>query len=253
MQTDRPTRLCGFAVRRLAAADTVLATAPSGRPVVLKRVGDDCLLDRDLHPSIKLRLARVRELASTRVATLLGVWRDGDDAWLAWEELPGRPLAELIVDPAVVPVRLVALLRETASAVAAMHALGIVHGAVHPRNVFVHAAAAGDTVRLTHVSPLLFDDPAADEVALQRLLDAVAEARPELRPRMEEASAAMRRSNTPIEALLGALAASPARSLDVGIDEEEERGVRGRALAAAIAVAVAGAMVAIVAYSLAPR
>jgi hypothetical protein len=47
-----------------------------------------------------------------------------------------------------------------------MHSLGVVHGAVHARNIII---AADGSVKLTHVSPLLFNDPRIDLDALRAL------------------------------------------------------------------------------------
>src|SRR3982751_1045875 len=56
------------------------AKGPGGRSVVLKPLDRDCLLPSGLHPSIKERLARVRELALGSVANLYGVERESRDA-----------------------------------------------------------------------------------------------------------------------------------------------------------------------------
>ena len=53
-----------------------VGTAAGGRRVVLKRLDEDCLWKGQLHPSVKDRLARVRELAHQGVANLHGVERD---------------------------------------------------------------------------------------------------------------------------------------------------------------------------------
>ena len=72
------------------------STMRGGRTVVLKKLDDDCLLDGQLHPSIKLRLERVRELPVRCVANFLGVERDGAGvAQMVWEFVRGTPLAEL--------------------------------------------------------------------------------------------------------------------------------------------------------------
>jgi len=67
--------------------------------------------------------------------------------------------------PAVVRIA-----REIVLAVETLHALGIVHGAIHPRNIFITGARA---VRLTHVSPLLYNDPEADIEPLFQALEAM--------------------------------------------------------------------------------
>lgn len=144
------------------------ATAPimrGGRRVVLKRLDEDCMLDGQLHPSIKLRLERVRELPVKRVANLLGVERD--DAGvpnLVWEFVPGTPLAD------AQPADWTRMSREVVLAVQSLNAAGIVHGAIHARNVVIDDAGE---VRLTHVSPLLYSDPDNDAADTIAMLDAL--------------------------------------------------------------------------------
>ena len=126
---------------------------------MLKRLDEDCLLDGQLHPSIRQRLERVRELPLRGMANLLGVERrDAGEgvAQLVWEFVPGRPLAEIEGNEATWR----RLCRELILAVEALHAAGIVHGAIHARNVIV---TDRDEIRLTHVSPLLYNDPDQDE------------------------------------------------------------------------------------------
>src|SRR5687768_5806805 len=81
-----PRELCGYPVEsRLQSTlasepdflgPSYLAAGPGGRGVVLKPLDRDCLLKNGLHPSIRERLARVRELALAGVANLYGVERD---------------------------------------------------------------------------------------------------------------------------------------------------------------------------------
>jgi tRNA A-37 threonylcarbamoyl transferase component Bud32 len=136
-----------------------------GRQVVLKRLDDDCLLDGQLHPSIKLRLERVRELPVRCVANFLGVERDAVCiAQVVWEFVPGTALAD------VKSADWLKLSREVVLAVQSLHAAGIVHGAIHGGNVILDDA--GD-VRLTHVSPLLYTDPDHDAADVIAMLDAL--------------------------------------------------------------------------------
>jgi hypothetical protein len=163
---DPPSRLCGRAIlRELTPGQSWLADDPSGRRVVLKRLDDDCLLPGRLHPTVRDRLGRVRELAHPAVANLHGVERDGSVVVLVWEYLEGIPLEQRAPEMSQEELNLLA--RELVLCVQAMHALGIVHGAIHGRNIIVQP---GGGLRLTHVSPLLYTDPAADLEALTGLL-----------------------------------------------------------------------------------
>jgi hypothetical protein len=140
-----------------------------GRPVVIKMLDSDCLVDGRLHPNIHDRLARVRELAHIAVANLHGVERQGDLAFAVWEYVDGDTFdrhAEQLDSAAA----LARLAREVILAVEALHALGIVHGRIHSGNVIVDRLGL---VRLTHVSPLLYDDPRVDARDLSSMLGAI--------------------------------------------------------------------------------
>ncbi len=135
----------------------------AGRRWVLKRLPDDCLHDGGLHPAIRDRLARVRELAHARVATLAGVVRGGGGAYLVWAHVDGVPLGAADLSAA----RFHAVAGRLAAAVDTLHARGLVHGALTPGNVIV--TPAGD-VWLTHLSPYLWADETVDAAAVVELL-----------------------------------------------------------------------------------
>jgi len=175
-------------LRELRAANSLLAEDDSRR-VILKLLEEDCLWRNRLHPNIQSRLARVREIAHPAVANLLGVERAGSQLYLVWEYVPGKTLAEsadLFRDPAA----LSQLGLQLCQTVARLHALGIVHGNIHERNILLSsqnapdespienvnlpAAALQNTAILTHISPLLYDDPLADVHGLADALAAVA-------------------------------------------------------------------------------
>ena len=148
---------------------TSTSTGP-GQPsnphkVVRKRLDEDCLLDGELHPSIAERLARVRELPVGSVANLHGVERDEHGVWLVWQFIDGVTLDEFASQSHSQPER-DNVIHELRLAVAAMHAHGIVHGAIHGRNVIIDSRGR---VCLTHVSPLLYSDPADDIREVERL------------------------------------------------------------------------------------
>ncbi len=140
-----------------------------GRRWVLKRLPDDCRHGDGIHPAIRERLARVRELAHARAATLATVVRGTDGAYLVWTHVDGRSLDQVTPTVDTFP----ALARGLASAVETLHARGLVHGALTPGNVIV--APAGD-VWITHVSPYLWANPADDVRAVADLLRPLASA-----------------------------------------------------------------------------
>jgi serine/threonine protein kinase len=130
-----------------------------------KRLDEDCLLHGDLHPSIAERLARVRELPVTTVANLRAVERDEKGVWLVWQYIDGITLEEFLAkDPSEGQIE--RMRRELRLILGAMHAHGIVHGAVHARNVIINPQGS---VRLTHISPLLYSDPQEDLDAAEEL------------------------------------------------------------------------------------
>jgi serine/threonine protein kinase len=131
-----------------------------------KRLDDDCLLDRQLHPSIAERLNRVRELPVSHVANFHGVQVDADGVWLVWQYIEGKTLEQHLAQPLSDSEKAV-LARELRLAAAALHAHGIVHGAIHARNIIIDPQGA---LHLTHISPLLFSDPADDDRAVAELV-----------------------------------------------------------------------------------
>ena len=166
-----PVSIAGhFIVRQLSSLPTYLAKSETGRDVVLKPLDPDCLLQGRLHPSIYARLSRVRELAHPGVANLHGVDVHDKHPWLVWDYVHGTPIDQL-VRTRKDPRQLMNIGRELLVAVDALHAVGIVHGAIRPGNVIVDPR---DRVILTHLSPLLHDDPAVDTHATAQLLATLA-------------------------------------------------------------------------------
>jgi hypothetical protein len=167
-----PAEICGCAIDRVLAEDrSFLAVGHGGRNVVLKVIDPDCLLRGSLHPSVRDRLSRVRELAHPGVANLFGVERDGDVAYLMWEYVEGVPFDEY-AGANCTPRDMAVAAREMVMAVDLLHMQGIVHGALIGSNVIV---LPGGGVRLTHVSPLLYTDPAVDIECIWNLLEHAAE------------------------------------------------------------------------------
>lgn len=237
-----PPELCGYRVdRALTPGQSFLAIGPGGRRVVLKRVDDDCLLRDRLHPSIKERLSRVRELAHGGVANLHGVERDERAAWLVWEYVEGRTFGEHVADPHARPPRdLAVLARELILAVDSLHLRGIVHGAIIASNVIVCPEGSG--VRLTHVSPLLYTEIDVDVDCVHSLLEHAAEQRGERDSQFGRLAAEARRQRMPLRVLGTKVAAM----LEVRPEpnepqvRSEERHIRRRTLLAAAVVALVG-------------
>lgn len=232
-------------VRALREGETFEAVAAGGRRVVLKVLAGDCLLRGQLHPNIKERLARVRELAHPGVANLHGVERaevGGESVvYLVWDYVAGRTIEAYAADEETAPWSVVAAGRELILAVESLHALGLVHGAIKVGNVFV-----GDdgTVKLTHVSPLLYHDPGRDAEAVVALLRQVLEERGEGGTAAGRVLAAAAGRAADLPRLRAKLAAAEGRQERAQDAAAEGRTIRRRAVLGALAVAVAGAGVA---------
>jgi serine/threonine protein kinase len=173
-----PSELCGCTIDCALSPEnfTYLAIGPGGRGVVLKKLDPEVLWKGSLHPNVKDRLARVRELAHRGVANLLSVTREGDDVYAMWEYVEGKPFDEYFSDRSRSLRELAMLARELILTVDLLHTQGIVHGALIGGNVIVTPTGS---VRLTHISPLLYSDFAVDVECVVNLLWHVIEQRNE--------------------------------------------------------------------------
>ncbi len=147
--------------RELTAGQTWLVRDRAGRRFVQKRLPEDCLKAGQLHPSVRLRLTRLRELPLACFVNLIGVQRDERRGIvMVCSYVEGSTFEALSV------IDQVRLARALEHAVAGMHLLGMVHGAIHGRNVIVDDAGK---LWLIDPSPLLHDDPSVDLRAVERL------------------------------------------------------------------------------------
>ena len=172
----------------LTPGESYLAVTPGNRVVALKMLDRDCLLRSGpsprLHPNIRDRLARVRELAHGRVANLHGVEHDQGLVYLIWEYVPGQTLEEWASAAASVSQReLLVVARELILTLESLHARGIVHGSIHGRNVIIGPAG---NLKLTHLSPLMYTDPQHDLASVAELFRALAAKREGRTPGREQ-------------------------------------------------------------------
>jgi hypothetical protein len=231
-------------LRELVPDSTAMALAPGNRILVLKTLDPDCLLrtgaNPKLHPNIRDRLARVRELAHGRVANLYSVEHDHGRAYLVWEYMAGQTLEEWAATNGVSQRDLLTTARELILTVEALHARGIVHGAIHGRNVIVDAAGR---LKLTHVSPLLYNDPRHDLNSVAEMFRALAAKRGEagsplqnLASEAEEPDGTLRSMGTRVGLLIDLRKDEASDAVERAADARRRRRSR---LAAAMAVLVA--------------
>jgi hypothetical protein len=239
-QAEPPHELCGYAVVEVLAANaTFLAIGPGGRGITLKKLDPDCLHNGLLHPDVRDRLSRIRELAHPGVANLIGVGKEGDAAWLIWEYAEGKPFAQYAAEHCRSSRDLAILVRELVLTVDSLHTQGIVHGSLQSGNIIV---APDGSIRLTHVSPLLYTEPSDDAEAIEETAELVFKS-------LEEQADPVRRvlndyGGTSLRTLATKLAVladgSEADNVSAGTVAHAERRTRRRAVVGALMVTLAG-------------
>jgi hypothetical protein len=219
------------------------ALGPGDRAVVLKLIDDDCLQRGKLHTGIHLRLSRVRELAHPGVANLHGVEKDGPYVFAVWDEIEGLPIDRYVQTRKPSPLAMARLARELILVVESLHNLGLVHGRISAGNVIVDSRG---NVRLTHISPLLYDDPAVDNAATIDLLCQLATAAGEngsgLVAAMEIESPTLRAIAARLSVSVDTLSGREERNVDT------DTGVRWATVVLAASLAVLGLAVGWVIY-----
>lgn len=135
-----------------------------GQQVVIKRLDGSCVRGDKLRDGVRERLHRIRQLPHVAMANLLGVEKTPGGSWCVWEQVPGETLEQWM--PQVDEAEQIRMAREVVLAVLGMHALGIVHGAIHERNIIV----SGRMPRLTHASALMWNDESRDDDAVRQML-----------------------------------------------------------------------------------
>jgi hypothetical protein len=246
--SDAPSELCGYSVAGgLAENKTFLAIGPAGRGLVLKKLDAECLVHGLLHPSIRERLSRVRELPHGGVANLHGVGRDGEHAYLIWEFVEGLPFDQFAAAPSTSPRDIAIAARELAVATTSLHLQGIVHGALVAGNIIV---GPGGRPRLTHVSPHLFSDTAVDAESVLALLVYVIEQRGEAQTPLGRIVLAAREEKMNLRDLGGQLAGfiesrgfeEPVGATEPIVSSPRRHALIGAAVVAFLGIAMAGSI-----------
>jgi hypothetical protein len=238
LQPTAPTSLPpdGIGDYRIAAAlseSAYRALGPGDQRVVLKLLDADCLLRGKLHHNVHLRLSRVRELAHPGVANLHSVEKDGQYVFAVWDDVEGLPIDRYVQTRKPAGPAVARLARELILVVESLHNLGLVHGRIVPGNVLVDGRG---NVRLTHLSPLLYDDPAVDNAATIDLLRDLshAEGGEGLAAAMDIPSPTLRTIAARLSVSVDALAKQEEHNVD------SDTGVRWATVALAVSMAVLG-------------
>lgn len=246
IQAPAPRHVCGYElVRWLKEGRTALCRSDANRLLVLKKLDQDCLLEGDLHPDVRERLARIRELAHGQVATLISVERDAQGAvYAVWQYIAGVSFEAWACNKERDQRQVARMMRELVLAVEAMHGQGIVHGCLHGGNIMVDE---GGVLRLLDVSPLLFSDPQDDAAAMAKLFEAIVHCRGEKESllgagliRQTENRAALSDFSKAISRMIQPQDLSPAQVAE----EQREEQTRRRALRWALTCALTAAVLA---------
>lgn len=106
------------------------------RDVAIKLLGPDA--DDAFRARFADEARRAAAVVHPNVVTVFDEGRDGADAFMVMELVPGRTLREIVADRGPLPAHEVArLVRQVAGALDAAHAAGVVHCDVKPANVIV--------------------------------------------------------------------------------------------------------------------
>ncbi|GIW75007.1 MAG: hypothetical protein KatS3mg104_0070 [Phycisphaerae bacterium] len=132
----------------------------TGQMVVYKRLSEDCCQKGQLHPSIRTRLQKLREVPANSMVNLIGVLRNDLGVVLVREYVPGTSLDLLN------PLERNRAFEAVCHAVSQLHQHGLVHGSLKPTNVIVQE---DNTIKLVDPSPFLYDDPQVDWQALAKM------------------------------------------------------------------------------------
>ncbi len=119
-----------------------------GKPVAVKVISPDIEVTADIVTRFQREARAASQLDHPNIATVhdLGQLEDGT-LYIAMELIPGEMLKAVIArDGPITPERIVRLLEQIASALAAAHRAGIVHRDLKPQNIMVVAGADGAEV-----------------------------------------------------------------------------------------------------------
>lgn len=147
----RTVELCG----RGGTAEVYRALGPQGQVAALKRLKPELRQRTDLEAALRREHALLRTIASPHLVAPLALLESGDGPALALEYLPNGDLVSLLG----LPVRhWLPALRDVTAALGALHAHGVAHGDLKPRNVLFGADRKARVIDLSGARAL--EEPA---------------------------------------------------------------------------------------------
>lgn len=120
-----------------------LANDPQiGRPVAIKTVRPGASRGEESANEIEERLRKEARLAGRlqhpNIVTIYDVGRDGDEYFIAMEYVDGKSLTRYLVAPDDLPLTAkIAIIRQTAEALAHAHERGVLHRDIKPGNILI--------------------------------------------------------------------------------------------------------------------
>ncbi len=107
-------------------------------PVAVKVLRPGLAQDVQRLSRFKQELVLARQVSHPNVVRTHDIGSDGETVFLTMDFVPGRSLADLLIDEGKLPMeRAVAIARQIASALAAAHEAGVVHRDLKPSNVLI--------------------------------------------------------------------------------------------------------------------
>ena len=105
------------------------------RAVALKALTPEVGRDASRRDRLRLEARAAASLSHPGIATVYALEEIGEDLYLAYEYVPGRPLRALLESGPLPIVQVVAIGAQLARALAAAHTAGVVHRDIKPENV----------------------------------------------------------------------------------------------------------------------